>query len=119
VGARQKKEADSLNAKAYAARTNALASSAATVKVNDAEAVRWRTEAGALARAALFTNQIPAYAAAPRTYAERAYLQTLVRSSGANRKIIMASTNTQEVFTLNLEEKIRPDLLDIPLPKGK
>ncbi len=119
VGARQKKEAESLNARAYEARTNALANSAATVKVNDAEAVRWRTEAGALARAALFTNQIPAYAAAPRTYAERAYLQTLVRSGGANRKIIMASTNTQEVFTLNLEEKIRPDLLDIPLPKGK
>ena len=68
---------------------------------------------------ALFTNQIPAYTAAPRTYAERAYLQTLVRSGGANRKIIMGSTNTQDVFILNLEEKIRPDLLDIPLPKGK
>jgi hypothetical protein len=87
--------------------------------VNDAEAVRVRTEAGAMARAALFTNQLPAYAAAPRTYAERAYLQTLVRSGGANRKIIMGVTNSQEVILLNLEEKIRADLLDIPLPKGR
>jgi len=119
VGARQKKEADILNAKAYQIRTNALATSLATVRVNDAEAVRLRTEAGAMARAALFTNQLPAYAAAPRTYAERAYLQTLVRSGGANRKIIMGVTNSQEVILLNLEEKIRADLLDIPLPRGR
>jgi len=31
----------------------------------------------------------------------------------------MTTTNTQDVLLLNLEEKIRADLLDIPLPKAK
>ena len=79
VGARQKKEADILNAKAFGVETNALAQSTSTTKVNEALANRKRTEAGALARAALFTNQLPAYTAAPLTYATRAYLQALVR----------------------------------------
>lgn len=119
AGARQKKEADILNAEAYRAQTNALAHATATVKSNDAQAARIRTESGALARAALFTNQMPGYMASPRTYSERAYVQTLIRGGGSARKIIMNSTNSQEVIILNLEEKIRPDLLDIPLPKPK
>ena len=119
VGARQKKEAEILNAKAYSAQTNELSRAAATVRVNEAEAARNRIESAALARAALFTNQIPAFLASPQIYSDRAYLQALVRGGGQSRKIIMAATNTSEVIMLDLQEKIRPDLLDIPLPKGK
>ena len=61
----------------------------------------------------------PAFLASPQIYSDRAYLQALVRGGGQSRKIIMAATNTSEVIMLDLQEKIRPDLLDIPLPKGK
>jgi modulator of FtsH protease HflK len=118
VGARQKKEADILKAKAFGVETNALAQSTATVKINDAAANRKRTEAAAFARAALFTNQIPAYKAAPRTYSVRAYLQALIRSGGGSEKVIMTATNTQEVILLDLQKKIRRDLLEnLPLPR--
>jgi len=42
VGARQRREAEILKARAFAAETNALAQSGAIVKVNDAEA--WRNQ---------------------------------------------------------------------------
>jgi regulator of protease activity HflC (stomatin/prohibitin superfamily) len=119
VGARQKKEATILNAKAYSAETNELSRAAATVRVNEAEAARNRIESAALARAALFTNQIPAFVASPQIYSARAYLQALIRGGAQTRKIIMAATNTADVIILDLQDKIRPDLLDIPLPKAK
>ena len=72
-----------------------------------------------MARAALFTNQIPAYRASPAVYAQRAYLQVLERAGSGARKIILAATNTEDVILLNLEEKIRPDLLDMSLPAPK
>jgi hypothetical protein len=66
----------------------------------------------ALAQAALFTNQIPAFLASPSVYAKRAYLQTFARSVADARKYILLSTNTQDVVILNLEDKIRQDILD-------
>jgi len=120
VGARQKKEAELLKAEAYRAQTNALAQAAATNRVNEAEAGKRRAEAGSRARAELFLSQIPAYKASPQIYSQRAYLNALVGGGANTRKIIIGSTNSQDVILLNLEEKIRPDLLDqIPLPKPK
>ena len=72
----------------------------------------------AAAYAALFKNQLVAFKASPRVYPQRAYLQALVRGSANSRKIILATTNTSEVIMLNLEEKFRPDILDIPLPSA-
>jgi hypothetical protein len=43
-------------------------------------------------------------------------LQTLVRGGASSRKYILATTNAQVVIQFNLEEKLRPDLLDIPVP---
>jgi len=40
----------------------------------------------------------------------------LTRGAGGSKKIVLASTNTQDVLVLNLEEKVRPDLLDLPMP---
>ena len=105
-----------LSAEAFAVRTNALASAEAVKRKREAEADRKRLESGALARASLFTEQIPAFRASPTVYAQRAYLQTLTRGATGARKIILAVTNTQDVIVLNLEEKLRPDLLDVPLP---
>ena len=59
----------------------------------------------------------PAYAAAPAVYAQRAYLRTLSRGSGNARKVVIAATNTDNVVSLDLQEKLRPDMLDV-FPPG-
>jgi regulator of protease activity HflC (stomatin/prohibitin superfamily) len=115
VSARHKREATLLEAQAHQTRTNALAEADAARRLRRAEADRRHMEAGAQARAALFTNQVEAFRAAPTVYAQRAYLQTLVRGGASARKYVLATTNAQ-VIQFNLEEKLRPDLLDVPIP---
>ncbi len=119
VGARQQAEAKILSAQAYQIRTNALARATAYRKVQEAQAEKLQLEQAALARAAAFTNQIPAYAAAPGVYSWRAYLQTLTRTAGDTRKYVLASTNTEDVLQFNLEDKLRLDLLDVAPPVTK
>src|SRR6185369_10452334 len=119
IGAQQKRLASRLQAEAFAVHTNALASADAVKRRNEAAADRKRLEAGALARAALFENQLPAYHASPAVYMNRAYLRVLARGGSATPKVILAATNTEDVILLNLEEKLRPDLLDMQVPSAK
>ena len=119
VGAKQTREANILKARAYAIRTNALANAESTRRKLAAAAASTNKIAGALATEALFTNQMAAFKASPEVYAQRSYLQTLARNSGEARKFIVAVTNSQEVLMLNLEDKIRDDILNVPLPAPK
>lgn len=116
VRARQKKQAALLAAESHQIETNALAGAEAFRREAEAEALRQRLEVSAYARAALFTNQLPAFRAAPTVYARRAYLQALARGSRGARKIIHAATNTQDVIQLDLEDKLSSLLLEPPLP---
>ena len=75
--------------------------------------------AAALATEALFTNQMAAFKASPQVYAQRSYLQTLARNSSDARKFVVAVTNAKEVLMLNMEDKIRDDILNVPLPSAK
>ena len=113
VGAAQQMIAATNNAVADAIRTNALAGALAFTTTNIAEAVRQRLEVSALARAALFTNQIPAFAAAPSVYRQRAYFQTFANATASARKYILLVTNTDDVVIFNLEDSIRQDLLNL------
>jgi len=116
VGAKQKREADILRARAYAIRTNAMANASATQRKLEASAESIRKVASAKATESLFTNQIAAYSASPEVYSQRAYLQTLARHGQNARKFIVSVTNSQEVLMLNMEDKIRDDILNVPLP---
>ena len=116
MGAIQKKEASILNARAESIRTTAIADADSFQAVAEAEAFKQRAEVNALARAALFTNQIPAFRAAPSVYIDRTYLQSVVRSTAEARKYVLLTTNTQDVLQFDLQEKIGRDLLDIRLP---
>ena len=78
-----------------------------------AEAARQQLEVPAFARAALFTNQIPAYEAAPSVYRQRAYFQMFAAATANARKYILLVTNTQDVIIFDLEDKIREDLLNL------
>jgi regulator of protease activity HflC (stomatin/prohibitin superfamily) len=119
VGAVQTKQAKILAARADEIRTNALAVAQAATLTNRATADRVSREISAVSRAALFTNQIPAFEAAPSFYAQRAYLQAFARATAKARKYLILTTNTSEVLTFDLQEKIRPDLGDITVTPKK
>ena len=111
VGALQTKQAKILAARADDIKTNALARAQATNLLNQASSDRVSRETDAYAQAALFTNQMPAYAAAPSIYMERAQLQTFARATANARKYVLLTTNTDDVFVVDLQDKIRADLL--------
>ena len=113
VGAEQTKLAKILDAQADAIRTNALADAQAFTTTNIAIATRRQLEIQALARAALFTNQIPAFDAAPSVYRQRAYFQTFASATANARKYVLLVTNTQDVVIFDLQDKIREDLLNL------
>ncbi len=116
VGAEQTKLAVILGAQAYAISNIALAGAHSFTTTNTAAAARQRLEVSALARAALFTNQIPAFAAAPAVYQQRAYFQNFAAATAGSRKYILLVTNTSDVVIFNLEDKIREDLLNLNVP---
>jgi hypothetical protein len=91
----------------------ALAGARAFTTTNEADAVRQQLTVSALARAALFTNQLPAFAAAPSVYRQRAYFQTFALATANARKYVLLVTNTEDVVIFNLEDQIRADLLNL------
>ena len=113
VGAAQTKLAKILAARADAIRTNALASANAFTTTNVADATRLQLGVSAQARAAMFTNQIAAFDAAPSVYKQRAYFQTFADATANARKYILLVTNTTDVIVFDLQDKIREDLLNL------
>ena len=119
VAATQSREASILAAQAHAVRTNSQTRAESYRKGRNAEAEKLRLELAAEARSASFTNQIPAYMAAPEVYATRAFLRVFQRGSAGSRKYVLAATNTQDVLQFNLEDKFTMDLLRVPAPVEK
>jgi regulator of protease activity HflC (stomatin/prohibitin superfamily) len=119
VAATQTKQAKILAARADEIRTNSLAGAQAHGILNRANSEKVAREVGALAQAALFTNQIPAFQTAPSVYAERAYLQTFARATANARKYVLLTTNTHDVLTFDLQESIAQSLLNLSVPAPK
>ena len=111
VSAVQQKQTNHLYALAYAAEKIPSAQAEATNTLAQARNAAVTKVALAEAEAARFTNQITAYEASPSVYTQRLRLDTLARSLEPVRKYVITATNTQDILILNLEEKIRPDLL--------
>jgi regulator of protease activity HflC (stomatin/prohibitin superfamily) len=102
VGAIQLKQAKIIAAEADAVITNTLAGAQALTITNTAEAARINVELTETARAAAFTNQLPAFNAAPSVYMQRVYAQTFPRAIASARKYILVATNTQNVISFDL-----------------
>src|SRR5579862_4003405 len=81
VAATQLAEAKILGAKADEIKTNALSVAQATTLVDLAESGAIAQQVDAAAKAGLFTNQIPAFEAAPSVYLRRSYLNAFARST--------------------------------------
>jgi regulator of protease activity HflC (stomatin/prohibitin superfamily) len=118
VGAFQQMIAKTNTAAAAAISTNLMARAMAFTTNRVAEATRLQLETSAFARAALFTNQIPAFEAAPSVYEQRTYFQTFADATANARKYILLVTNTQDVLIFDLEDKIREDLLNLNVPSS-
>jgi len=115
VGTEQGRLSQILGAEAAAIRANTLAESQAFIVTNVADAYRVRVTSAAYARAALFTNQIPAYAAAPSVYRQRLYLQNFAAATQNARKYVLLVTNTQDVIIYDLEDKVRYDMENLAI----
>jgi len=123
VGAIHTREAAIMSAQAAAIRTNASAEAQAFKIRSEAKSDSARREVDAQARAALFTNQLPAFLASPSVYKQRAYFQAVAESIGKARKYVLLVSNSQDVAILNFEDKVRQDIMDditlAPPPKAK
>jgi regulator of protease activity HflC (stomatin/prohibitin superfamily)/drug/metabolite transporter superfamily protein YnfA len=113
VGAQQTMLAKILEAESDAIRTSAIADAAAFATTNIADANRVRQVASAFARAGVFTNQMPAFAAAPSVYRQRLYLQSFAAATKNAKKYVLLATNTQDVLIFDLQDKIRDDLMNL------
>jgi HflK protein len=117
IGASQQSQAIVLEAEAHRARIVPLARAEANRIVREAESYATNRVSTAAAQADRFANQIIAHRAAPRVYPARLRLQTFARASQGVRKYLIASEFPVEVFQLNLEDQIRPDLAtDLVVP---
>jgi membrane protease subunit HflK len=119
VAATQLKEAKILAARAEEIKTNALAGAQAITLVDKAESAAVAQQVGAMAHAGLFTNQIPAFEAAPSVYIQRSYLNTFARATANARKYLMLTTNTHNVIVYDLQESIARDILNLKVPAPK
>jgi regulator of protease activity HflC (stomatin/prohibitin superfamily) len=115
VGAQQERIATNNFAQADAIRLNAVSGAQAFTITNVADAQRVQLVSSKFAEAALFTNQIPAFEAAPDVYRQRLYLQSFADATKGARKYVLLVTNTQDVVIFDLEDKIRDDLLNLSI----
>jgi membrane protease subunit HflK len=122
VSERERREVKILEAQAHAVLTNALARGVSHQRLAAAQADRVNAMTNAVARADLFAKQSLAFAAAPGrdgVYEHRAYLDVLAKSTrDAQKKIINASSGTNQIILLNEEPKIRGLAEDLIIPKG-
>ena len=113
VAAAQTRQATNLMAQAYAIMTNALAQAQAVATTNAAEANRIQLVSSENGRADLFTNQIAAYEAAPSVYRSRLYYSFFADATKNSRKYVLLVTNVQPNLYIDLQDKIRADLLNV------
>ncbi|MGC3961584.1 MAG: SPFH domain-containing protein [Verrucomicrobiota bacterium] len=111
VAAIQQKKAKIVTAEGEALVTNALASAQAAVITDNAQAAQLNLQLVTTARAAAFTNQIPAFQAAPAVYQQRLYAQAFPRATAHARKYILVATNTENVITFDLQHNATDDMI--------
>ena len=113
VGAEQTKLAKILDAESGAIRLSAISDAQSFAITNVADARRVQMVTSKFAEAGLFTNQLPAFQAAPAVYRQRLYLQNFAAATAKARKYVLLVTNTQDVVIFDLQDKIRDDLLNL------
>ncbi len=115
----QQREGIILSAEGDRAQILPAAAADAKQRVLEAETYRLRKMSDAIAIAGRFTNQLFAYKASPTVFAYRSYLDSLTKAIAPTRKTVLGVTNTDDVIILDLQEKVRQDLLGVNIPEAK
>ncbi|PIW13153.1 MAG: hypothetical protein COW34_11205 [Armatimonadetes bacterium CG17_big_fil_post_rev_8_21_14_2_50_66_6] len=113
IGALEQKETSLQTARAYQNESVPKADSERARRIADAKGYQADKELVAQGEAQAFVNQLAAYHAGGKVYRYRAYLDHLERSLESNRKYLVTTKDSRHVTILNLEDKLRPDLLDL------
>lgn len=116
VSATQERETRVLNAEAYRAEVLPRARAEGERRVLTQRANATTRVAKAEAQANRFQSQRTAFHAAPAVYYQWHYHEMLMAGLALPRKFILTTTNNQEQFWLNFEDKLRTDLLDVQVP---
>jgi len=116
VAATQERETRVLDAQAYRADLLPRAQAEGERRILEQRGSAVARVARSAAQAERFQHQITAYHAAPTVYHNWTYHETLTAALQIPRKFILATTDIPEQFWLNFEEKLRTDLLDVPVP---
>lgn len=120
VNAMEEKEASILAAEGYAGELEPLSRAQAEAQKILAEAYKFKRIKLTEAEAERFTKQLKAYEASPRVYKFYSYLRSLKEGLGNIRKyIVPQGTSSGRITILNLEEKLRPELLEVKIGKKK
>ena len=72
----------------------------------------------AKAEAGRFSDQISAFKAAPSVYMTRSKLETFQQATQGARKYILSETENRDIINLELQDKLRSDLLDVTVDPG-
>jgi membrane protease subunit HflK len=72
----------------------------------------------AKAEAERFSHQISAFKAAPSVYMTRSKLETFQQATRGARKYILSDTENRDIINLELQDKLRSDLLDVTVDPG-
>ena len=115
VGARQDIQTLILLSEAFRAKALPLVEASATNMLEQAIAYRHRVSTTTEAESLQFAGQLKAYSAAPEIYKLRGMLNAFAKGSADARKYVITTTNTTDVVQIDLEDKIRTDLLDVQL----
>ncbi len=115
IGAEQDRATAILAAEGDARRTVLGAEAESVRLVNDAKSTAVRRESDATGRAGRFASQMLAHRAAPAVYQTRARVETFTKAVADARKYVVVPDQLRSVITLNLEDKIRRDILDATL----
>ena len=67
----------------------------------------------AKAEAGRFGHQMAAFNAAPSVYTTRSKLETFVKATRGARKYVLSNPDNSDIINLELQDKLRSDLLDV------
>jgi regulator of protease activity HflC (stomatin/prohibitin superfamily) len=115
VSASEEMHTEILKSQQYAIRRRPDARIEAFKMTSAAEAYRLQRVRVAQAEAGRFLSQLVAFRASPELYPLRTFLDLLETDAAGIRKFVVSFGDATEVTILNLEEKLRPDLLDVDL----
>ncbi len=116
--ARLHSETNRLGALQYKAGRVPMARGLAAELVANARSESTNKVALAKAEAGRFSHQISAFKAAPSVYMTRSKLETFQQATRGARKYILSDTKNRDIINLELQDKLRSDLLDVTVDPG-